>query len=104
MLKEDQFKQFRDSIEAQYTQYKTDILKKSKTEIYNAAYGVAKMYELYMFFISNDKLDIDTLLPYADIILTDLYDFEMDYDTARWTTWDDIEDMLQEYLKENNKT
>lgn len=85
-----------------FEEYKLKMLQKSNEEIFNSAYDIAKYEEIKACLTERDSIVIDELVKMnVTNILQILFEYEWGYDCAMWSTWDDIETMIKDYIDEN---
>lgn len=96
--------------------YKKHWLSKSPEEIFNDSYEIAKWMGIYDYlqgriYSLNDPGTIRLMtlcmimkqkLTFHEIVGI-LYGEEMDYEIAMWVNWDDMDDVVENYLNKINK-
>lgn len=91
-------KEFSKNIEEQYRQYKGNIIKTKNTEeIYSMSYAIAKMEAIYEYILDFSE-NLKDLYPYVNNLLQELYDFEFEYDTPQWHSWEKLDNMCSDYI------
>lgn len=104
--KESSLNRFHKQIEQEFLKYKNTMLKKEPDTIFNEAYGIAKMTEIYNCLSAlNPEMRDDVFEKAVDYenkhgdLLSALYDYEFNYDCSMWSNWDDILDMAEAFLE-----
>ena len=98
---------FNVAVEEQYKNFIADFLAMEKEEIIKHSWELAKAEAIKDFLVTVDDDYVENLFDDADSILTDLYEFELNYDMAQWTNHEDIFEMAcafaDEYLSDTKK-
>lgn len=108
-MKEDYVSAVAESVEREYTNFKTAELQKSKEEIYDDNYKIRFYIEMYEYFTANKEnsfLNVNLckcLINDSPNIISELYDYYLSNEYASITTWEDINEMIYDYNKEYYK-
>ena len=100
--------EFRDKISKEYELFTMDVLSKSKEEVFNEAYTIAKTFEIYNYIVESEVLeerddfldaaeDFYFRYPYESF-LSELCDYSDNcYEEPMWCTWGNLYEMIQDY-------
>ena len=92
--------EFNEAVLKSYLEFKEKELKKTKADLFNDAYSIAKTESIASFLRDGEYEEIEKLFEVADNILDLLYDFEFNYDTPMWGNWDDLGILIQDFIEE----
>lgn len=100
-----------ENIEKEYEAFRDDMQNNhSIEEVFNSAYKICTYNDLFMYFQNEDMLEIGEFIQSVfhgkDInkfitknhILASLYDFLMDCEYGYTETWEDIQDLIRNYI------
>lgn len=84
------------------------LLNTSPEMLIDRAFEIAKWQAIYDYIMERvipyledgDEEFTDFLTLEIDKPISEIYDFEFDYDEAMWTTWDNLDDVVHEMFKE----
>lgn len=91
--------EFNDLVRRELEDYKEKTLQFSTMEeVFDNAYKIAEFDAIGDYLLNADDEDVEELYPYASRIVGDLYDFEQNYAKPQWSNWDDLYDLVRDYL------
>ena len=88
-------------IEGEFTTFLTTEVNKSPLQIINDYYTIYEMHEIKSFFDNNEIPEEweNQLLEVPNILKT-LCSYELGYDVPQFINWDDIENLIKDFLFE----
>lgn len=93
--------EFNDVVMKCYDEFEEKELLKSKQQIFNNAYEISKMIAIKDYLTETDDEEaIKPLYVFANTILTELYEYEWNYDEPMWNTWDNISYLITDFISE----
>lgn len=92
--------QFNALVQNQYQAFTMQMMRESKSHLFDNAYTIAKWTGLRNYLCDKNAQQIEKLFRYADNILPELVEYESKYATPQWTTWEDIDALIQEFVWE----
>jgi len=88
-------------VEKEYSEFHAKELKKNPLYIFNDYYDIYAMSEIRSYLVNTDIVsELYEKLYNVNDLLTTLREFEMDYDEPMFTTWDNIEKMIDDFVEE----
>ena len=91
-------------IKTEYELFKYKMLSKTNIEIYDRC-NIIRFYEcIYEYFMYAEALNsnhINVCLKYENVISV-LYDLYLKYESLECSTWEDIEEILDELMRKTN--
>lgn len=93
--------EFNAKVHEQYDEYEKNLLAKTPTELINIAWDIAKMQAIRTYLTECDFDGfLEDLCEDVNNILGTLYDYEFNYDIPMWTDWDNLYDMIWDYIND----
>lgn len=101
-------------VEEENEKHNEKLLKMSPAMLIDRAWEIAKWQAIYNYIMEmviphledGDEEFADFLTLKIDKPISEIYDFEFDYDEPMWMTWDDLDivvrDMFKEMKNQNN--
>lgn len=90
-------------ITQEYNEYQEEVLTKSPLEIFNSYYKIYELSEIKSFFDCCEiPEDWEIKLSKIPNVLESLYEYELGYDEPQFMTWEAIENLIEDFLKELN--
>lgn len=89
-------------------EYNEKLLKMSPATLINRAWEIAKWQAIYDYmegkvipYLEEGESGFEEFLTLeVDNPITAIYDFEFNYDEPQWTTWDNLDSVVQDMFKE----
>ena len=90
-------------------EYNEKLLSMSPAKLIDCAWEIAKWQAIYDYiegkvipYLEEGENGFDEFLTLEiDEPISEIYDFEFDYDEAMWATWDNLDDVVREMFKNN---
>ena len=100
--------EFTKIVKEENREYNERLLNMSPATLINRAWEIAKWQAIYDYMEGKVVPDRENGEERFEKFLTleindpiaEIYDFEFDYDESMWTTWDNLDDVVCEMLKE----
>jgi hypothetical protein len=92
--------QFDEKVLQEFEQYRIKELKNKRDLIFQHAYEIAKMWAIRDYLTNSEDEEIEKLYPVAETVLENLYEYEWNYDSPMWGSFDSISQMVSEYIEE----
>lgn len=93
--------EFNAKVHEQYNEYEKELLLKTPAELINIAWDIAKMQAIRTYLTECDFDDfLEGIYEDADNILDALFAYEWNYDTPMWTDWENLYDMIWDYIND----
>lgn len=92
--------EFNEAVLKRYLEFKEKELKKTKIDLFNDAYCIAKTESIASFLRDSENEEIEKLFEIADRVLVLLYNYEFDYDIPMWGNWDDLGILIHDFIEE----
>ena len=94
-------------VEEENKKYNEDLLNKSQKMLIDRAWEIAKWQAIYDYmegkvipYLESGEIGFEEFLTLEiDEPISEIYDFEFDYDEPMWTTWDNLDDVVREMFR-----
>ena len=95
-------------VEEENKKYNEDLLNKSQKMLIDRAWEIAKWQAIYdymegkviPYLEDGEEMFEEFLTLEIDCPIRTMYEFEINYDEAQWTTWDSLDDVVREMFRE----
>ena len=100
--------EFAKIVKEENREYNERLLNMSPEMLIDRAWDIAKWQAIYDYmegkvipYLEEGENGFDEFLTLEiDEPISEIYDFEFDYDEAMWTTWDSLDDVVREMFRE----
>lgn len=91
--------EFNELVRRELADYKENVSQFSTMEeVIDSAYKIAEFDAIGNYLLNAEDEDVEELYPYASRIVGDLFDFEKEHVKPQWSKYDDLYDLVSDYL------
>ena len=100
--------EFTKIVEEENDKHNEELLNMSAATLINRAWGIAKWKAIYNYIEERvvpsleyeEEMFEDLLTLEIDEPISEIYDFEFNYDEPQWTTWDNLDYVIRDMIEE----